>query len=58
MFIVKEEFIMKGFDWIFFKVIYVELCYVVYLLLKGGIYIWELIELWNSKLLVNVRNRD
>lgn len=49
---------MKGFDWVFFKVIYIELCYVVYWLLKGGSYIRELDELWNSKLLVNIKNKD
>lgn len=58
MFTAKEEFIMKGSDWIFSKVIYVELCYVVYSPLKGGTYIRERTELRNSKSLVNVRNRD
>lgn len=58
MFTAKEEFIMKGSDWIFSKVIYVELCYVVYSPLKGGTYIREPTELRNSKSLVNVRNRD
>lgn len=46
---------MKGFDWVFFKVIYIELCYVVYLLLKGGSYI---VILWNSELLANIKNKD
>lgn len=36
MFTSKEEFIMKGSDWVFSKVIYIELCYVVYSPLKGG----------------------
>lgn len=45
MFVFKEEFIMKGFDWIFLKVIYFEICYVIYLLLKGGNYIKEFMEL-------------
>lgn len=58
MFTAKEEFIMKGSDWIFSKVIYVELCYVVYSPLKGGTYIREPTELRNSKSLVNGRNRD
>lgn len=58
MFTAKEEFIMKGSDWIFSKVIYVELCYVVYSPLKGGTYIREPTELLNSKSLVNGRNRD
>lgn len=58
MFTAKEEFIMKGSDWIFSKVIYVELCYVVYSPLKDGTYIREPTELRNSKSLVNGRNRD
>lgn len=58
MFTAKKEFIMKGSDWIFSKVIYVELCYVVYSPLKGGTYIREPTELRNSKSLVNGRNRD
>lgn len=58
MFTSKEEFIMKGSDWIFSKVIYVELCYVVYSPLKGGTYIREPNELRSSKSLVNIRNTD
>lgn len=45
MFLKKNLFIMKGFDWIFLKVIYFEICYVIYLLLKGGNYIKEFMEL-------------
>lgn len=38
MFASKEEFIMKGSDWIFSKVIYLEICYAVYSPLK----MWKL----------------
>lgn len=58
MFSAKEEFIMKGSDWILSKVIYVELCYVIYSPLKGGTYIREPIELRNSRSLVNVKSKD
>lgn len=58
MFIFKEEFIMKGLDWILFKVLYVEVCFVYYLFLWGGSYIVILLRLEYSKLLVNVKNWD
>lgn len=45
MFIFKEEFIMKGLDWVLFKVFYVEVCFVYYLFLKGGSYIVVLFRL-------------
>lgn len=58
MFESEEEFIMKGSDWIFVKVIHLELCYAIYSPLKGGNYIQEPKELRASKSLVNVRNKD
>ncbi len=39
MFTSKEEFIMKGSDWVLSKVLYVEVCFVHYLPLLGGSYI-------------------
>lgn len=58
MFTSKEEFIMKGSDWILSKVLYVEVCFVHYLPLKGGSYIATPPRLEHSKSLVNVKNRD
>jgi hypothetical protein len=58
MFTSKEEFIMKGSDWILSKIIHLELCYVVYSPLKGGNYIKEPKELKYSRSLVNIRNKD
>lgn len=58
MFTSKEEFIMKGSDWILSKVIHLELYYVVYSPLKGGKYIREPNELRSSKSLVNIKNKD
>lgn len=58
MFASKEEFIMKGSDWIFSKVIYLEICYAIYSPLKGGNYIKEPMELQRSRSLVNIKNND
>lgn len=58
MFTSKEEFIMRGSDWILSKVLYLELCYVVYSPLKGGNYIKEPEELRKSRSLVNIKNKD
>jgi hypothetical protein len=58
MFASKEEFIMKGSDWILSKVLYLEVCFTNYLPLKGGNYIAEPSELHVSKSLINVKNRD
>lgn len=58
MFTSKEEFIMKGSDWILSKVLYVEVCFVHYLPLRGGCYIATPPRLEHSKSLVNVKNRD
>jgi hypothetical protein len=58
MFASKEEFIMKGSSWTLSKVIYLELCYVVYSPLKGGNYIKEPEELRKSRSLVNIKNND
>lgn len=58
MFTSKEEFIMKGSDWVLSKVLYVEVCFVHYLPLKGGSYIAAPPRLQHSKSLVNIKNRD
>ena len=58
MFASKEEFIMKGSDWILSKVLYLEVCFANYLPLKGGNYIAEPSALRRSKSLINVKNRD
>lgn len=54
----KEEFIMKSSDWIFSKVIYLEICYAIYSPLKGGKCIKELMELQRSRSLVNIKKID
>lgn len=58
MFASKEQFIMKGSDWILSKILYLEVCFANYLPLKGGNYISEPSALRRSKSLVNVKNRD
>lgn len=54
MFTSKEKFIMKVFS----KVLYVEVCFVHYLPLKGGSYIAAPPKLQNSKSIVNIKNRN
>jgi hypothetical protein len=58
MFTSKEEYIMKGSDWILSKVLYLEVCFANYTPLKGGNYIAEPSTLRQSKSLINVKNGD
>ncbi|KAK3106169.1 hypothetical protein FSP39_014172 [Pinctada imbricata] len=54
----KEEFIMKGSDWIFQKVLYLEVHYVLYTPLNAGQYIKEPEVLRRTRSLVNIKNHD
>jgi hypothetical protein len=47
---------MKGSDWILSRVLYLEVCFVNYVPLRGGNYIAEPSTLRRSKSLINVKN--